>query len=146
MKGDQLILKLIYIMVISIVVGVYGALVVWSGLQSLDEAVEPTIPEAVTGVATGVGGVLATNFGAFLGITAAAGGGLSMTTVRSTLQAPTAQGWAAAGYLVILTVSIVFWLLDGFSDATAEIIRTQSVTLFGVGVGALAVVLNVKRP
>jgi hypothetical protein len=145
-----MILRLIYIVVILIVVGAYAGLIVWAGFASLGNAPEPDIPGALTGVVTGVGGVLATNFGAFLGVAVSGGTGgnrgLLMTNARDAFRAPTAQAWASLGYLLVLLACFAFWILDGFSATTAEVIRTQTLTLFGVGVGALAVQLNVKRP
>lgn len=139
----KVILWLIMGIVIVVVLAIYIGVVIDAGVRSLDQPTEPAINPAVTAVTTGVAGALATNLGAFLGVSIATGT-FSVDGFKDKFKAPTVQAVFALLYIIVLLIALGFWIKDGFSSDTAEIIRTQTETLFGVGIGAFAVLLNTK--
>lgn len=139
----KIILWIVMIAVIAVVLVIYVGVVIDAGRKSLDQETEPQISAALTGATTAVASALATNLGAFLGVTIATG---RFTTggIIATYKAPTIQAIFALLYVIVLFIALYFWWQDGWASTSAEIIRTQSQTLLGVGVGALAVLLNTK--
>jgi hypothetical protein len=102
------------------------------------------MPPFLIWVVTVVGGVLAINFGAVLGIDV-----IKKRSIFSISELPTAkfQKIAAYSYLIILLVVIVCWGILGFEDnpdKVVEILPQFSKTLIGVGLGALAVILGIE--
>lgn len=109
-------------------------------------------PEAIpyiSGVVTGIGGTLATFFGAIVGLNRAnahlqnvAGAGAQLqVTDLSRLQI--AAAWA---YFLSLALACGLWVWSGFSKEMAEAVRNLALTLPGVIAGILAVALNVQKP
>jgi hypothetical protein len=139
----KVILWIVMGAVIGVVLVIYVGVVIDAGRKSLVEAEEPEISPALTGATTAVASALATNLGAFLGISIVTGK-FSPQGLRETFKAPTVQAIFALLYVVVLFIALYYWWKDGFSEKTAEIIRTQAATLIGVGVGAFAVLLNTK--
>lgn len=111
----------------------------------------PTLmPEFVNYAITAIGGVLATNFGAVLGLKIADGTKFSSFRIRAlTAPVPGAmQIGAAFLYVLVLLVAVIAWALLKFEsnpDIIVPAIPRLSQTLLGVIVGALAVVLNVTH-
>jgi|GEM_PF-4092183 hypothetical protein len=125
--------------------GFYIYEIVVAGISSLNDAGEPNIPTAISALVTGVGGGLATNFGAFMGITLNTGGGSGAFKIPQ-FELPSAQALGALVYFGCLLLAGAFWALDGLSENTAELIRNQGATLAGAIVGIVVVTLNTKRP
>jgi hypothetical protein len=119
--------------------GAYAAAILWAGIASLGSATEPILPDPLTPLITGVGAALATSFGAFVGFKPKLG---SEAFAMPSFKVPSLQAAAAFVYFVSLLAALLFWLLDGFSPTTAEIIRNQTLTLGGVVLGAVIVSLN----
>ncbi len=134
----KIILSVIVWVLIAVVVGTYVGVVVWAGEQSLKSPSEPSIPLALTGATTAVASALATNLGAFLGVS------IGTRSIPDSFKAPTVQALFGLFYVLVLIVAFSYWGRDHFSSQTAELIRTQVATLLGVGVGVLAVKLNTK--
>jgi len=124
-------------------IAAYFAGIIYAGIASLKTDAEPDIPDIVTAVITGTGGTLATFFGMVFGFNRANEAGASQKTKTTELTPP--QSVAAWGYLASLVMAVVFWAIDGFSDSSAEVLRSLSMTCPGVFVGALAVSLNVPK-
>ena len=109
------------------------------------------MPAFLTFSITAIGGVLATNFGAVLGLKIAEGTrffsfkktGLMEEQVPSTIQIA-----ATFLYAFVLVGAFIAWLLLKFESNPKLIvlaIPNLSKTLVGVAVGALAVALNVNH-
>jgi hypothetical protein len=100
-------------------------------------------PDAITAVVTGVGAALATNFGAYTGVTLNRTGGVGAFSLPS-FRLPSAQALGALFYFIMLIIAGVLWAKDGFKADAPELIRNQVATLGGVIVGLIVVGLNTK--
>lgn len=137
--------------------------IVWTGIANfLDTA--PEVPEWVTYMVTGVGGALATHFGATFGLSQAAAQAQTQAAARaqktgksqpqdtsppqaSGSQKPPGKLQVAAAwfYVISLVLAVGFWGFDLFSPESAELLRSMSFTLGGLVIGALSVGLNVRQ-
>ena len=149
-EENPVLLPIIWICLV-IGLGGFAVLVFWAGWQSLAMTAKPAIHDGLTGFVTGVGGALATNFGATLGVSEYINrnllapfstGGLSAAVVPQRWL--TLQVIAAWVYFVTLLAAGAFWILDGFSSNTADLVRNMAATFGGVVVGILIVRLNIK--
>lgn len=130
----------------------------------------PSLPSPVVMVVTAIGGALATHFGALFGITQSqrdpatrnAGGQPSLLDRRVWARsAAIEEGNAAVAagpadpplldrvqvlaaylYFFALVSALAFWILDGFSDKTADVIKAMSLTFIGVSAAVLSSVLR----
>lgn len=129
------------IVAVSFLIGlvVYAWQIITAGLSGTE--VDP----AVTALITGVGAALATNFGAFMGISWNQTGGLTGFNLP-TFKLPTAQALGALFYFLMLLLAAVLWLSKGLSPDAPEIIRNQVATLGGVIIGVVVVILNTEKP
>jgi hypothetical protein len=106
------------------------------------------MPRFVDQMITTIGGVLATNLGAVLGIKFAEGS--SLLSLQLQTPAPTIPGTlqiiAAVLYAIGLLAAIIAWLCKGFTNdpnIVVPAIPRLSQTLLGVAVGALALAIGV---
>lgn len=143
--GNDTVKKLIVVISFLLGLGFYIGAILIAGLDSLKGPNEPAIPEILSALVTGVGGALATNFGAFMGISLNTTGGATAFKVPQ-FQMPSVQSIGALVYFVSLLAALGFWAADSFSPTTAELIRNQGATLAGAIVGIVVVSLNTKRP
>ena len=140
----KIIFYTLMVLVILIVVIVYVAVIVDAGRRSLASPTEPTISPQLTRLSC-------RRKRARNGPRSSPGRHDCHREVgfpslrRRASKAPTVQALFALLYVLVLILALWYWWKDDFSAQTAEIIRTQAATLLGVGVGALAVVLNTKR-
>jgi len=108
-----------------------------------------TFPSFASEAVTAIGGVLATNLGAVLGLTfASIPGKRAALRPWNGLTTESLQKIAAYLYVVGLVTAAVFWGVKGFSDETTKVVSTLpelTRTLLGVIVGALAVAVGVAR-
>ena len=122
--------------------------ILYLGIPSWNAGANADALKYVSGAVTGIGGTLATFFGAVVGLNRAnttlrkanIAGGPGKVTTLTTLQLTAA--WV---YFGSLGVAFVLWMLDGFSTTTAEAVRNLALTLPGVIAGILAVALNVQE-
>lgn len=120
---------------------------IWvAGEASLKDLAEPAIPEALSALVTGVGAALAANFGAFMGITISTGNTGSGAFSLPQFELPSAQALGAAVYFLCLLLAGSYWVRDGLSADTAELIRNQGATVGGAIVGIVVVALNTRQP
>ncbi len=131
--------------------------IAWAGIASLTSKDTPTLPGIVTQAVTAIGGVLATHFGAVFGINEVArrtrgakkrGPWLLRAPLRAdgtTQSLDWIQTTAAYVYVAGLLGALAFWLIDGFSASSAQMLVTLTTTLIGVAVGILTVTINTKR-
>ncbi len=108
------------------------------------------MPAFLTHVMTTIGGVLATNLGAVLGLTVAQSAGL-ISAESLPWYAPTAanlQVIAAYVYVVGLLAATGLWAAKRFTAGQDHVVSTLpelAKTLLGVMAGALAVMLGVAQ-
>lgn len=104
------------------------------------------MPNILNHVIIVVGGVLATNLGAVLGIQVDQGGGFSLGFRKiSTDPSIGIREICAFLYAIALIIALIFWGISGFTEKSTEIVDSipmLSKTLIGVAVGALTVVLK----
>lgn len=53
--------------------------------------------------------------------------------------------FAAYLYFISLIIALIFWIINGFSDQSAQVLKNMTSTLIGAAAGVLAVYLNVKK-
>lgn len=150
-REENLILLPIIWICLVIGLGGFALLVFWAGWQSLQMTAKPAIHDGLTGFVTGVGGAFATNFGATLGVSEYINRSLlAPFSTRGVSAAVVPQRWltlqvlAAWVYFVTLLAAGGFWIFDGFSSNTADLVRNMAATFGGVVVGVLIVRLNIK--
>jgi hypothetical protein len=108
------------------------------------------MPEIANWAITAIGGVLAINLGAVLGLKIAEGTSFKSFKIKALKEpVPSAiQIGAAFLYVLILFVALIVWAILGFESKPENIvpaIPSLSKTLCGVIVGTLAAALNVTR-
>ena len=153
-------LRPLVIFIVAVAALAYVGGIIYAGVVSLQSPGNPELPEVVTHAVTGIGGTLATHFGAIFGIsqlsTSQPGNPPSPLRVEAWASVlprlkddppiiSRIQVFAAYLYLISLFVGVLFWGLDKFSSESADILRNMSFTFVGVIVGVLAVVLNVRK-
>src|SRR5215471_2267242 len=131
---DQLRPLVIIIVVLAALL--YFGGILWAGLASLTSTPPhaPQIPDFVTNIVTGIGALLATYFGAVLGISVPA-----KQNVKSSFSAWKLQTWAwdpsnqsiqiaaCYAYFISLVLAALFWLIVTLRDATpADVLRNMS--------------------
>jgi len=105
------------------------------------------MPAFLTRTVTTIGGILATNLGAVLGINVLK----SNSPAFRIMQVPTTealQNAAAILYLVGLFLALLFWAFKAFKedpDVVVPILPNLSLTLLGVMGGALAVIIGLSN-
>lgn len=150
-------LRPLVLSLLALAAAAYVGGIAWAGIASLGSPDEPPLPEIVTYAITAIGGLLATHFGAALGISQFSGGtrGPDLRFWRWA-RLPERAGAAAdmldwlqiaAAYLYAISLlgAFVFWAIDGLSPTSARTLVNMSFTLIGVFVGIGAVALNVKK-
>jgi uncharacterized membrane protein len=131
---------------VAIALGGYLAAVVGAAIVSLQQPGSVVTHPIVTAFATAVGGALATNFGALVGVSITTQGVLTTQGIGDFFRWKNLQAAAAVFYFLVLLFALAVWLLDGFfSENTAEIIRTHAATVLGVIPGILLVKLNSRQ-
>jgi len=123
--------------------------IISAGYFSLKRKPE-AMPSFLTQTTTIIGGTLATNLGAVLGLSVAQSDKLNTAGVAA-LPALAKQLQVGAAYLYVLGLVIAFvcWALIRFSDKPEEVVSTLpdlTKTLLGVVVGVLAIALGISRP
>jgi hypothetical protein len=107
-----------------------------------------SMPAFLMQVITVIGGVLATNLGAVVGLRVGAPDSLRVDKsqawyVKAGKRFQTAAAWF---YVVILVLALIVWGLTGFSeDKVVSCIPDLAETLFGVAAGAVAAALGVSQ-
>jgi hypothetical protein len=132
--------------------------ILWAGIASIMTDGVPSIPEFVTQLVSGIGGVLGTHFGAIFGISqlqSPSERSLAWLKVHTRSSATTQESTtglldclqiiAAYFYVLALLVGFILWGVDKFSVTSAELLKNIAASFLGVLVGVLAVALNVKR-
>lgn len=137
--------------------------ILWAGIASIKCPKVPVqIPDLVTQAITGIGAVLATNFGALFGISQFAnenrGNNPTLINIKKWYGLPVMSNsedkvpfldklpiYAAYLYFISLLLALIFWCIAGLSDQSAQILKNMTSTLIGAAVGVLAVSLNVKK-
>jgi hypothetical protein len=126
-------------------IGLYLAAVVYVGVLSLRSQTTPEVPPIIDYYVTSISTTLATYLGMVLGFRQA-------NTVAGPAPAPAApvtqltwtQTIAAWSYVASLGLALFFWILEGFSAATAPLIQNLTTSLIGLFGGTLTVYLNVQ--
>lgn len=163
-------LRPVVLIIVAVGAVLYLAAIFVAGVQSLQQDAEPAIPEVAVYLVTLIGAALATHFGAVFGISQFTGGnprpipGITQVSTWSVLperkvdrvstpdgeeqakggQYERLQQWAVYFYVFSLILALTFWILDGLSDSTSEIIRNMTWTFVGVIGGVVAIALNVR--
>jgi hypothetical protein len=136
--------------------------IIWAGVASILSPTGPKIPELVTQTITGIGAVLATNFGALFGIAQFTSGNQvsnpNSRSIKKWMGLPQMSNeqntvpfldrlpiFAAYLYFISLIIALIFWIINGFSDQSAQVLKNMTSTLIGAAAGVLAVYLNVKK-
>lgn len=148
-------LRILLLFMVALAFLCYLGGIVWTGIANFFDTV-PEVPEWVTYMVTGVGGALATHFGATFGLSQAAA--QAQKTGKSQpkdTEPPQASGGqeppgrlqiaAAWFYLFSLLLALGFWAADLFSPESAELLRSMTFTLGGLGIGAVSVALNLRQ-
>lgn len=128
----------------------FAGWIVWQGVLATTSGA--AVPTFIRDAVTGIGAVLATHFGAVLGMkvaNVAKDSGARLRALGSVLRGednPTrVQTIAVWLYLAGLVIAVVSWAWVGFDPLAPEMLRMLSTTLLGVIVGALAVSLNIQK-
>lgn len=154
-------LRPLILLMVGVAVTAYFAGIIWAGFASLAKETVPKIPEIVTLTITAIGAILATNFGAQLGIARfikvnpASNPNLIISKRFMGLPLVTNANnkfsildhlpiIATYLYFISLTMALIFWGLDKLSDDSAQVLKNMSSTLIGALAGLLAGYLNVK--
>jgi hypothetical protein len=154
-------LRPLILLIVAFAALAYVGGIIWAGIASISSPTPPNIPELVTQTITGIGAVLATNFGALFGIAQFTGGNKGSNpnpkNVKNWLRLPVIPQKteisildhlpviAAYLYFFSLLIALLFWVIEGFSDQSAQVLKNMTSTLIGAAAGVLAVSLNVKR-
>ena len=156
MKTD--LKPLFWIIIFIAAIGYIGGIII-AGILSIGSSTPPQIPQPVNVVITAIGSVLATNFGALLGISqfTKPDPGSKFKT-RTFLRFPVfgeendkmnffdkLPVYATYVYFFSLILALIFWGIDKFSENSSPIIINMTSTLIGAVVGVVAVLLNVKQ-
>lgn len=119
------------------------------------------MPSFLVNLVITVGGVLATNFGAVIGLSSSQsstfnevsffqpmGGGASSSESTKPKRSELIQVIGAWGYVLGLLLALVLWLFSNFSEdpeVVVALLGELSKTFIGVIVGALAVALGIEE-
>ena len=138
--------KWFFVAILLIGTFIYLFAVIYGGIRSINDLANAsgtpsTLPSFINQVILGIGGALATHFGAFLGITFSQGKGLRglFDPFKALGKPDNMAGGLAIVYFLSLVVAIILWGISGFSENFAIVLKDLASTFIGVFAGALIV-------
>jgi hypothetical protein len=135
-------IMLIGLAVIGVVAWLGG--IAWLGWMGVQQTGVPKLTDFDSALLA-IGSILATNFGAVLGIEGLNRGGTPLSTAENNWQAATSAQVLALVYAIGLVVATGFVVFDGDRANAAPVLTDLTTTLVGAVVGAISVIANVKR-
>jgi hypothetical protein len=129
-KADKF---LIVILIVAALIFIGGVIAAYA--QSVKGV---TLDKTLVSFITAAGGLLATNLGAFLGIKV--GTGKIIFAIPDDLKQKI-QMYAAYGYFIVLVITAIVYLFLPNKEKAVDILPQFTNTLFGVLVGAIAIIL-----
>jgi hypothetical protein len=129
-KADKFLIVILIVAALIFIGGVIAAYV-----QSVNGG---TLDKTLVSFITAAGGLLATNLGAFLGIKV--GTGKNIFAIPDDLKQKI-QMYAAYGYFIVLVITAIVYLFLPNKENAVDILPQFTNTLFGVLVGAIAIIL-----